>query len=35
MVAHPSLTNWRKARASGGQGGCVEVGGAPGIAGIR
>ncbi|AUS79712.1 DUF397 domain-containing protein [Actinoalloteichus sp. AHMU CJ021] len=29
------LTGWRKARASGPQGDCVEVGGAPGVAGIR
>ncbi|AUS77468.1 DUF397 domain-containing protein [Actinoalloteichus sp. AHMU CJ021] len=35
MTARDRLTGWRKARASGSQGDCVEVGGAPGIAGIR
>nr|WP_083683379.1 MULTISPECIES: DUF397 domain-containing protein [Actinoalloteichus] len=29
------FTGWRKATASGGQGGCVEIGAAPGLVGIR
>ncbi|AOS61625.1 DUF397 domain-containing protein [Actinoalloteichus hymeniacidonis] len=30
-----NLTGWHKANASGGNGGCVEVGDAPGLVGIR
>ncbi|WP_418155519.1 DUF397 domain-containing protein [Actinoalloteichus caeruleus] len=36
MAAEPTMTNWRKSNhSSSANGGCVEIGGAPGLVGIR